>query len=107
MPRANRDFSPIYTTEKVTASLDFTKGLSIFAPGETLVTATMSIILVAGFDATPSARLLVGPQISGAFVMALVGTYQPGAIYNIIATAVTSGGQTLTTNAHQTCQNIE
>ena len=103
MPRAVRDFSPIYSTEQVILSFDFSAAL---APAETLVngTATVPIILVVGTDATPSLRLIGGPAIIGSFVAQMVGLLQPGATYDIIATVMTSASQTLTTNAHQSCR---
>src|ERR1700676_2325359 len=104
MPRAVRDFSPIYPTEQVVLSFDFSPALAI---GETLVTQTVLITLVAGVDATPSSRLIGLPSISGSVVMQAIGTLQAGATYDIVATVVTSTGEILTTNAHQTCLNIQ
>jgi hypothetical protein len=97
MPRAFRDFSPIYPTEQVTLSFDFSPALAV---GETIGSPSLSIAVVSGIDATPSARLIGAASISGSFVLQAVGTMQVGVIYDIIATVTTSSGQILTTNAH-------
>jgi len=104
MPRAARDFSPIYPTEQVVLSFDFSPAI---AAGETLVTSTVSIVLVAGVDATPASRLIGSPSIAGLIIMQMVGTCQSVATYDIIATVVTSAGETLTMNAHLTCLSIQ
>lgn len=107
MPRADEDFTPIYSNEKVTLSFNFEDALNIFAPGETLVTPTWSIGVVIGEDADPTSRLIGSPSISGTFVKQSVGTYQPGVTYDHIATVTTTGDQILTTSAHQSCQDLE
>ncbi len=104
MPRAVRDFSPIYGTEQVTLSFDFAPALAV---GETLVSPVVSIELVEGTDATPSSRLIGSPLISGASVFQSVGTGQPLAVYDLIATVSTSAGQTLTLSAHLPISEIE
>jgi hypothetical protein len=108
MPRAIEDFSAIYSTERVTISFDFAKGLNVPPiANETLLSVTsVSVILVSGADAAPSSRLIGSPSITGTFVIQQIGTLQPGAVYNFVATTVTSAGQTLTTNAHQACLAI-
>jgi hypothetical protein len=106
MPRSAEDFSTIYPTEQATLGFDFTTALSIFAPGETISTPTVSVVLVSGEDASPSARLIGVPSISGNFVLQSIGACQAGAVYDIIATTQTSGNQILTTNAHLSCQPI-
>src|ERR1700730_2513974 len=109
MPRAEKDFSAIYGTEKVTLSLGFSNALAQ-APGETLITTTtptvsptVTILVASGSDASPSSRLVGSPTIIGQFVVQTIATCQPGTTYNIIATVTTSGGQILTTNAHLPC----
>jgi hypothetical protein len=110
MPRAARDFSPIYTTEQVTLSFDFTFALAV---GETLLTQvsplspTVSIAVITGIDATPSARLIGTPSVIGALVVKMFGTLQPNTTYNAIATVYTSAGQILTVNAHISCPLID
>ncbi len=109
MPKANEDFSAIYPTEQVAISFDFSNGMNI-APNinETVQTIVgVSVVLVSGVDVTPSSRLIGSPAITGAFVMQEIGTLQPGAIYNFIATVTTSSNQTLTTNAHMPCIAID
>jgi hypothetical protein len=106
MARAAEDFSAIYPTEQVTLGMDFTKALAIFAPGEAISSPVVSIVLVEGTDATPNARLIGIPAISGNYVLQTVGTCQAGAVYDIIATVQTSGFQTLTLNNHLPCQSI-
>jgi hypothetical protein len=107
MPRALRDFTPIYADEEVPLSFDFGPPLAQLPGAQTLVSPTWSIGLVLGSDATPAARLLGPPSIIGTFVTQMVGTYQPGSTYDHIAKVTTSGGEILETNAHQSCPNIE
>lgn len=102
MPRAARDFSPIYTSEQVALSFDFS--LAIQA-GTTLSSPTVTISLVSGIDATPNARLIGGPAVVGNSVVQMVGSLQPAATYDILATVLTSTGETLQVNAHQACQS--
>ena len=73
MPRALTDFSPIYSTEQVPISFDFSKSL---VPGETLLSSQWSIALVVGTDAAPSSRLLGSSSILGSFITQWVGGYQ-------------------------------
>jgi hypothetical protein len=98
-----RDFSPIYTTEQVVLSFDFSLAL---ATGETLSSPVVSIVVVSGIDTTPVSRLIGSPSISGSVVMQMIGTTQAGAIYDVIATVGTNAGQTLTTNAHLASLNV-
>jgi hypothetical protein len=103
MPRALSNFSPVYPTEQVILAFDFSNDLAI---GETISISSppaWSIALLSGIDPTPSLRLIGVPIIIGPFVAQAVGTLQPDAIYNHIATIVTSQGKKLTTSAHQTC----
>lgn len=104
MPRAARDFSPIFPTEQVVLSFDFSPALAV---GETLTSAqSVAVALVSGIDATPASRLIGGSAITGSFVTQMVGTLQPGAVYDFIATVTTSTGEILSTNAHQECFGI-
>lgn len=101
MPRALADFSPIYTTEQVVLTFDFSAALG---DGEMLINPpTVSVGLVSGTDPTPSSTLIGIPSIVGSSVLQTIGGLQPGAIYDIIATAPTSGGQILVLNSHQQC----
>ena len=104
MPRAARDFSPIYPTEQVVISFEFTAALGV---GEVLTgSPTVSALLVSGTDAAPASRLIGSPSIAGNFVLQMIGTCQGGAVYDFIATVATSAGQDLTLNAHLPCQAI-
>ena len=109
MPRALRDFSPIYTTEQVTLSFDFSSALAV---GETLLTQAsplspaMSIGVVTGIDATPTSRFIGTPSIIGALVVQMIGALVPNTTYDVVATVSTSASQTLTLNAHIGCPAI-
>src|ERR1700730_13418309 len=98
MPRATRDFSPIYPTEQVALSFDFSPALAV---GETIISPVVSVVLALGVDATPTSRLIGSRAVVGSAVVQAVGTLQPGATYDFIATVGTSAGQILTVNAHQ------
>jgi hypothetical protein len=111
MPRAVKvgtnlpgDFSPIYGTEQVTLSFDFSPAL---ASGETLLTPVVSIVLVSGTDATPAARLIGSPFIIGTFVLQAIATLQTGATYDVVATVGTTAVQILTTNAKIECLALQ
>ena len=104
MPRALHDFSPIYPTEQVVISFDFSPALAI---GEVLTgVPAVSALLVSGTDVAPSSRLIGSPSIAGNFVLQEIGTCQGGSLYNFISTVATSAGQVLIVNAHLPCQAI-
>jgi len=104
MPRSNQDLPAIDPTETVNITADTFP----LAAGETLISAAWSITLISGVDASPSARLIGAPSIpsSGLVTIQKVGTCQPGAVYDIVVTAISSAGQTLTTNSHLPCNAI-
>ncbi len=104
MPRATRNFSEIYSTERVTLSFDFSPALAV---GETLASPSASALLVSGIDPSPSSRLIGAPSIAGSIILQEVGNELSGATYNFLVTVATSAGQTLSLSAHQACQPIE
>jgi hypothetical protein len=77
-------------------------------PGETIVSVTFQMNLVAGVDPFPASRLLGAGvvQPGGLIVTQKIGTCQPGAVYELLATATTSAAQVLTPYAHIACNAI-
>lgn len=106
MPRANQDLPAIDPTESVNVTADSWA----LAAGETIQSdgATWSIALISGVDPFPVNRLLGAPVVPapGNVTIQKIGTCQPGAVYDIIVTVITTAGQTLTTNAHLQCNPI-
>ena len=108
MPRAENDFTAIYTTERVSISFDFADGMNIATiTGEVVESIIdVSAIVVSGVDATPSDRLIGNAAIIGTSVSQQVGTLQEGVIYNFICVVLTSANQKLSTNAHLACHAL-
>lgn len=104
MPRANQDLSTVDPTEIINITADTFP----LAAGETLQSAAWSIALIYGVDTSPAARLIGAPSIPAPGIVTLqrAGTFQAGAVYDLIVTVTTTAGQTLSTNAHLACQGI-
>ena len=104
MPRTLVDFSGMDPTETKNVSFEFTQGqtTSPLGAGEIVTSVTFQISVITGTDPTPTSRLLGSPVIEpgGLIVTQKVGTLQPGVVYEIGATAVTSEAQTLTPYCH-------
>jgi len=109
MPRALNDFttcdpSPYETT---IFGFDFALDLGL---GETITSVSFFCNVAQSsiaIDATPSARLLGSPSISGTIVSQLGGTFVAGVTYQIGATITTSQGQTITGYANTICEAIQ
>lgn len=69
------------------------------ATGETLVSATFYVVVVAGVDATPDALLQGEAIVDGGVAKHKVGGGVSGVHYRVCAHAVTSSGQTLVESA--------
>jgi hypothetical protein len=111
LPQTSEDFSPpIDPGETKNVSFDFTQGLSTsaLAVGETIVSVTFQMNLVSGIDPSPSSRLLGSGvvQSGGLIVTQKIGTCQPGATYELVASATTSAGQVLTPYSHIACRAV-
>lgn len=104
MPRTLVDFSGMDPAETKNVSFEFTQGqpTSPLGAGEIVTSVTFQISVISGIDATPTSRLIGTPVIEsgGLVVTQKVGMLQPGAVYEIGATVVTSEAQTLTPYCH-------
>jgi len=107
------DFAPWHVPgETKPYSIDFTAPL---APSDTIasVTADLAVAPVqpqgfTGTDPSPDTRLVGSPTFSGAVCTQLVGGampggLQPGVVYRLSFTVVTTGGRTLVSYAHILC----
>ncbi len=76
--------------------------------GETIVSVAFQITLISGIDPSPSSRLMGSPVIQpgGLIVTQKIGNCQPGAVYELLATATTSAAQVLTPYAHIACNAV-
>lgn len=99
MPSTGNDFTPRDVGEQCLLSIDFGNNLG---PGETLASATSSILLLTGTDASPSSRLVGLPIVTGTIVSQLVSfagltmtDASPRNYYRLFITATTSLPQTL------------
>lgn len=104
MPRTSVDFSGMDPAEIKNVSFEFTQGqtTSPLGAGETVTSVTFQISVISGTDPTPASRLLGMPVVEsgGLVVTQKVGTLQPGVVYEIGATVITSEAQTLTPYCH-------
>src|SRR5260370_14275723 len=101
---AGTDFDPIDVNEQAMLTLDFAK--YPLAVGETIPTAPVWTCTVAdGTDATPGARLLGSPSITGTQAMQKVGTMVAGVKYRLQATATTSLPQVINLFSFILCQD--
>lgn len=101
---AQMDFDPAEVPEDELFGLDFIYDLSRLAPDEQLLSATFSIGIISGVDATPAARLVGSPYVSinpfnktGLATMAvqrIVGLQQ-GVFYWVQADVVTTNANKL------------
>ena len=85
-------FSYKFTTEVKPLSFDFSQ---VLASGETLSTASSSVIVIDGTDASPSKLLSGGTTIIGSKVYQQVHNGTAGVTYRLICTVTTSAGSTL------------
>jgi hypothetical protein len=111
MPRTATDFSGMDPGEVKNLSYGFgTPGQSTspLAAGETVTSVAFQMSVISGNDSSPTSRLIGSPvvQPGGLSVTQMVGTLQPGAIYEIAATVSTSASQTLTPYSHLPCNPI-
>lgn len=104
MPRTLVDFSGMDPAEIKNISFGFTQGqtTSALGAGEIVTSVTFQISVISGSDPSPSARLIGGPSVDsgGLVVTQKVGGLQPGVVYEIGATVMTSAAQTLTPYCH-------
>lgn len=109
MPSTGNDFTPRDVGEQCLLSIDFGSNLG---PGETLVSAVSSIILLTGTDASPPGRLNGLPIVTGTIVSQLVTfagltmtTASPRNYYRLFITVTTSLPQTLTAWSQIQCSD--
>lgn len=104
MPRTLVDFTGMDSAEIKNLSFEFTTGQSTspLGAGEIVTSVTFQISVISGTDPSPTSRLIGGPVIEpgGLIITQKVGMLQPGVVYEIGATAVTSEAQTLTPYCH-------
>jgi len=85
-------FSYKFTTENKPLSFDFSQ---VLTTGETLSTASCSVIVIDGVDANPSNILSGGASIIGSKIYQQVQYGTAGVTYRLVATVTTSDGNTL------------
>lgn len=85
-------FSYKFTTEVKSLSFDFSQ---VLASGETISTATCTVVVIDGTDLTPSNILSGGTTIIGFKVYQQVQNGVAGVTYRLVATITTSVGNTL------------
>jgi hypothetical protein len=85
-------FSYKFVDEKKPLSFDFTE---VLAPTENLVTATCTVIVIDGVDATPSGILNGSTTIAGTLVYQKVQAGLAGVTYRLVMTVTTSASSTL------------
>jgi hypothetical protein len=73
------------------------------AAGETLSSATFSIALVAGSDASPAARLSGAASVSGTKASQRIAGLKSGATYRLQCVATTSLGNTVSLYSFVEC----
>ena len=101
MPQSTTNFSPIGAAETVWRTFDYSRGL---APGESLVSASVTIAVESGTDPTPASRLIQGPVVTGPTVSILIGTMVAGVVYTITITASSTNSQELELWTYQLCE---
>jgi len=85
-------FSYKFTTENKPLSFDFSQ---VLATGESLSTASCSVLVIDGTDASPSNLLSGGASIIGSKIYQQVHNGTAGVTYRLVATVTTSAGNTL------------
>jgi hypothetical protein len=86
------NFSYKFVTEIKPLSFDFSQ---VLATGETLSTASCSVLVIDGVDANPSNLLSSGASIVGNKVYQQVQNGVAGVTYRLVVTVTTSAGSTL------------
>ena len=86
------NFSYKFVTEIKPLSFDFSQ---VLATGETLSTASCSVLVIDGVDANPSNLLSSGASIVGSKVYQQVQNGVAGVTYRLVVTVTTSAGSTL------------
>lgn len=95
-----RQFSPAAPGESEPYSLDFTNDLNT---GETLSTATVTLTVNEGVDASVATRLSGSPGISGNVVSQRIVGLLPGVTYTMTAAVTTNQSNTKKLSAHIPC----
>ena len=85
-------FSYKFVAEIKPLSFDFSQ---VLASGETLSTASCSVLVIDGVDASPSSLLSGGTSIIGSKVYQQVQSGVAGVTYRLVVTVTTSSGSTL------------
>ena len=85
-------FSYKFTTEVKPLSFDFSQ---VLASGETISTATCTVLVIDGTDSNPSNVLSGGTSIIGFKVYQQVQSGVAGVTYRLVTTVTTSAGNTL------------
>lgn len=86
-------FSPKLTTESELFSFDFSQ---VLASGESISTASCSIVVVTGTDLTPNTLLISTAVISSPQAAQRVAAGVANVTYRLIMTITTSAGNTYT-----------
>lgn len=86
------NFSYKFDTENKSLSFEFSE---VLATGETLSTASCSVLVLDGVDASPSSLLSGGASITGTKVYQWVTGGVAGVTYRLVMTVTTSAGSTL------------
>jgi hypothetical protein len=103
MSRLRRNFEAVELTTQRWFYFDFSPELGA---NETIWTANFvcSVVFGRGADPAPQSRVLSVPVIIGNDVGAFCGNFLPGVWYSLEATAYTSAGNVLPSNARLYCQ---
>lgn len=97
-----RDWDPLDVGEVDVFTLDFVKDLNT---GETIASATVACVVVAGTDATPESRLSGSASFSGTKVSQGIAGALGGVDYRLIGTVITSASRTLIRWSNFACQD--
>lgn len=91
------DFQPSDTGESESYTFDFSND---FATSETISSATWSISVVSGTDASASSRLVGSPSNTSTKSSQRVTGLQDGVTYLLRAVVITSAGNTISLYSH-------
>lgn len=98
------DSQPSDTGENESYTFDFANDVAV---GETVSLATWSIVVVRGVDTMAPSRLVGAPVNAGTKTSQRIALLQDGATYRILASVLTSAGNTLSLWTHVTCSAPE
>ena len=101
--QAQPDYDPQNPGETEVFGMDFVNELSV---GETIVSASVTLQVVTGTDATPQTHVNGSATISLSKVSQSIGGLLVNVTYRVIFTVVTNKGQTIILYSHVRCVPI-